>query len=92
MPVDVRIPAALRPHTGGLNAVQAEPGLVKEVLEQVAQSHPALFEQIFVAEGKLHRFINVYVNDEDVRYKEGLDTRVQEGDVVAILPAVAGGG
>lgn len=72
--------------------MRTDPGAIREVLEQVARTHPAISEQIFVEEGKLHRFINIYVNDEDVRYKEGLDTRVQEGDVVAILPAVAGGG
>lgn len=60
-------------------------------MSQIAREHPALEEQL-LADGELHRFINVYINDEDVRYLEGLETRVTDGDVIAILPAVAGGG
>ena len=91
MAVEIRVPTILRQHVGGASVVNAGAGSLKTVLGEVAESHPALREQLLSDGGELHRFINVYVNDEDVRYLEGLETKVSDGDIVAILPAVAGG-
>ncbi len=81
----------LRTHVGGSRSVEAEPGSLREVLADLAKKYPGLRDQFFAHNGDLHRFVNIYVNDEDVRYLSSLDTAVSEGDVVAILPAVAGG-
>ena len=91
MSVKVSIPAALRSAVGGSKAVEAESGPVSAILADLGERYPALKEQIFTADGSLHKFVNVYINDEDVRYLEKLDTKVADGDTVAILPAVAGG-
>ncbi len=64
---------------------------VGEVLQALESTHPGLAGQVLTADGSLHRFVNVYLNDDDVRYLERLDTKVSDGDVVSILPAVAGG-
>lgn len=89
MPV-VRIPTPLRPHAGGLDSVEAEGGTVGAVLDHVGTRYPALKERIFDG-AELRRFVNVYVNNEDIRYLEDLDTAVKETDEVSIIPAVAGG-
>ena len=86
----VRIPTPLRPHAGGLDTVIAAGATVGEVLGNVGVSHPALRERIFDGED-LRRFVNVYVNDEDIRYLDDLGTPVAETDEVSIIPAVAGG-
>jgi sulfur-carrier protein len=91
MTVRVNIPAVLRAAVGGSKSVDGEAGPLRKVLEGLSEKYPALKEQVFDADGGMHRFVNVYVNDEDVRYLEGMDTPVEDGDVVAILPAVAGG-
>lgn len=91
MPVEVKIPALLRTHVGGSKSVQAPPGTLNSVLQALSREFPGLQSQFFSENGDLHRFVNVYVNDEDVRYLSNLDTPVSDGDVVAILPAVAGG-
>ena len=87
----VKIPPVLRSSTGGQKEIVAEGESVREVLRQLAQSHPATEGQLFGEEGELNRYVNVYLNDEDVRVLEGLDTEVQEGDTLVILPAMAGG-
>jgi MoaD family protein len=89
MPV-VRIPTPLRPHTGGQDSVQASGATVGEVLGQVGTEYPALRERIFEGE-ELRRFVNVYVNNEDIRYLDDLNTQVADKDEVSIIPAVAGG-
>ncbi len=89
MPV-VRIPTPLRPHANGLDSVDAAGSTVGEVLGQVFEAHPALRERLFDG-GELRRFVNVYVNNEDIRYLEDLDTKVEARDEVSIIPAVAGG-
>jgi molybdopterin converting factor small subunit len=89
MPV-VRIPTPLRPHTGGNDTVEAAGATVGEVLGQVGTQYPALKERIFEGE-ELRRFVNVYVNNEDIRYLDDLATAVAEKDEVSIIPAVAGG-
>jgi molybdopterin synthase sulfur carrier subunit len=87
----VKIPPVLRSSTGGAKEVLAEGENVREVLRQLAQEHPATEGQLFGNEGELNRYVNVYLNDEDVRVLEGLETEVQEGDTLVILPAMAGG-
>jgi len=91
LPVDVRIPTMLRAQTGGAATVTLEGSTVREVIEELVTAHPALAGQIVTSEGGLHRFVNVYLNDDDIRYLDKLDTKVGEGDTVSILPAVAGG-
>ena len=91
MSVEVRIPPVLRKHTGGTSMVATTGTTVAEVLESLESMHPGLKAQITDASGQLHRFINLYRNGEDIRYLAQLDTSVKDGDVVAILPAVAGG-
>jgi molybdopterin synthase sulfur carrier subunit len=81
----------LRPSVGGEKELSAEGGSVGEVLRDLAASHPATQQQLFSADGELNRYVNVYLNDEDVRVLGGLDTAVGEGDVLVILPAMAGG-
>ena len=87
----VKIPPVLRSSTGGQKEVLAEGESVREVLRQLAQEHPATEGQLFGEEGELNRYVNVYLNDEDVRVLEGLETEVSEGDTLVILPAMAGG-
>ncbi len=91
MPVQVRIPAVLRSHTGGATSVDASPGTLRDVVSELAGRYPGLADQLLGDEGELHRFVNVYINDEDVRYLDGLDTKLGDGDVLSLLPAVAGG-
>jgi len=88
---NVRIPPVLRPHTGGASDVEADGASVGEVLKALADSHPGTREQIFSADGELNRYVNVYLNDEDVRVLDGLDTPASAADTVVILPAMAGG-
>ena len=91
MPVEVRLPTVLRPQAGGLSIVKVPGSTVGEVLAALVKEHPGLGEQVLTADGTLHRFVNVYVNDDDVRYLDKLDTKVADGDTLSILPAVAGG-
>jgi molybdopterin synthase sulfur carrier subunit len=91
MTVSIRIPTVLRPQTGGLALVAFEGSTIGEVLNQMVAAHPGLAGQVFTADGSLHKFVNIYVNDDDVRYTGGLETPVASGDEVTILPAVAGG-
>ena len=87
----VRIPPVLRPAVGGEKELSADAGSVRDVLESVAERHPDTQGQLFSADGELNRYVNVYLNDEDVRVLDGLDTAVTDGDTVVILPAMAGG-
>ena len=87
----VKIPPVLRPSVSGMTEVQIEGGTVGEVLRGLAGEHPETQDQLFSSAGELNRYVNVYVNDEDVRYTGSLDTELREGDTIAILPAVAGG-
>ena len=91
MSVSVRIPTILRAYTGGAADVAAEPGTLREVIAGLDASYPGLSGRILDDSGKLRRFINVYVGDEDVRLAQGLDTKVPEGGQVSVIPAVAGG-
>jgi molybdopterin synthase sulfur carrier subunit len=87
----VRIPPVLRPSVGGEKELNAGGSSVAEVLRAVASSHPDTESQLFAPDGGLNRYVNVYLNDEDVRVLEGLDTQVGDGDTLVILPAMAGG-
>jgi sulfur-carrier protein len=87
----VRIPPVLRPQTGGQPEVDADGSNVGEVLRALTAQHPNTEEQLFGPDGDLNRFVNVYLNDEDVRVLDGLETSVSDGDTVVILPAMAGG-
>jgi molybdopterin synthase sulfur carrier subunit len=90
MAVEVRIPTILRTYTGGAKSVGGRGTTLSEVIESVEADNPGIKERL-VDGGDLRRFINVYVNDEDVRFLGGLATPVDDGDVVVVLPAVAGG-
>jgi sulfur-carrier protein len=87
----IKVPPVLRPSVGGDKEVSASGGTVGAVLHALAQQHPATEEQLFGPDGSLNRYVNVYLNDEDVRVLEGLDTGVGESDTLVILPAMAGG-
>jgi molybdopterin converting factor small subunit len=87
----IKIPPVLRPSVGGEKEVSATGGNVGEVLQQLVSAHPATEDQLFSSEGELNRYVNVYLNDEDVRVLDGLDTTVREQDTLVILPAMAGG-
>ena len=87
----IRIPPVLRPSVGGEREVSADGSNVGEVLRSLVETHTETQDQIFGADGDLNRYVNVYLNDEDVRVLDGLDTPVGEGDVLVILPAMAGG-
>jgi sulfur-carrier protein len=87
----VRIPPVLRPKTGGQPEVEAGGATVGEVLRSLTFEYPDTSEQLFGEGGELNRYVNVYLNDEDVRVLGGLETAVADGDTVVILPAMAGG-
>lgn len=90
MAVIVSIPTILRTHTAGEKSVEASGSTVAEVIDDIESRHGGLKARL-IKEDKLHRFVNVYVNDEDVRFAGGLEAEVKDGDTVTILPAVAGG-
>jgi molybdopterin synthase sulfur carrier subunit len=87
----IKIPPVLRASVGGEREVDASGENVGEILRDLASSHPATQSQLFSAEGELNRYVNVYLNDEDVRVLQGLETAVGAGDTLVILPAMAGG-
>jgi molybdopterin converting factor small subunit len=87
----VRIPTILRTFTGGESEVKAEGGTLREVIADLDANHSGIADRILDDKGKVRRFVNVYVGDEDVRFAEGLDTATAEGVQISIIPAVAGG-
>jgi MoaD family protein len=91
MSVDVRIPTILRSHTGGAKSVEGTGDTLADLLTDLDSRHPGLRARLVTDEGTLHRFVNVYVNDEDVRFLGALEAKLSPGDTVTILPAVAGG-
>ena len=91
MPVEVRLPTVLRQHAGGLSSVKANGETLADVFGDLVRQFPGLAGQVVTDDGALHKFVNVYRNDDDVRYLDKLDTKVSDGDVISILPAVAGG-
>ena len=91
MAIQVRIPTILRTHTGGNKTVEGSGATLAALIDDLDTQHSGLKNRLVTEEGKLHRFVNVYVNDEDVRVLGGLDTELSDGDSVTVLPAVAGG-
>lgn len=91
MPVTVRIPTQLRSLAGGASEVSLEGDTVVEVLRNLEAAHPGFSERLFDETGALRRFVNVFVADEDIRFMDGVDTKVADGQVLSIVPAVAGG-
>ena len=91
MPVRVRIPTPLRPHTGGRSEVTAAGATVAEVIAALVAEAPALGAQILGDDGRPRSFVNLYLNGEDVRSRSGLETALEDGDELAIVPAIAGG-
>jgi len=87
----IKVPPVLRQQTDGQAEVSVDGGTVGDVLRALADRYPSTKDQLFSAEGELNRYVNVYLNDEDVRVLEGLDTAAGEADTVVILPAMAGG-
>jgi molybdopterin synthase sulfur carrier subunit len=92
MPVTVKIPTILRQHVGGMSTVEARGETVGELLENLESEYPGLTGGIVTDDGGIHRFVNLYVNQEDARYLGSLAAKVRDGDTVSILPSVAGGG
>jgi molybdopterin synthase sulfur carrier subunit len=92
MPVSVRIPTPLRALTRGTAEVQADGGTVGAVVEDLERQFPGLRDRLVDERGELRRFINIYVNEEDIRFLDGKDTVLKDGDSVSIVPAIAGGG
>ena len=91
MPVDVRLPTVLRQYAGGQATVQANGETLREVLEDLVKQFPQLRGQVITDDGTLHKFVNIYVNDDDVRYLDKLETKLAGDETISILPAVAGG-
>ena len=91
MAVEVRLPTVLRTHAGGASSVQLTGATLGDVLAKLVAEYPGLAGQVVQDDGSLHKFVNIYVNDDDVRYLDGVDTPVPDGSEVSILPAVAGG-
>lgn len=91
MGIEVRIPTILRTYTGGEKAVTADGASLSALIDDLESNHPGLKERL-IDDGDLRRFVNVYVNDEDVRFIGGLAAELSDGDQVVVLPAVAGGG
>ncbi|MEK7773319.1 MAG: ubiquitin-like small modifier protein 1 [Deltaproteobacteria bacterium] len=91
MPVKVRIPTPLRKLTNGSDEVTVQGGNITEIIEDLEKNYPGLKERICEADGKLRRFVNIYLNDEDIRFKKNMDTEIKDSDEVSIIPAIAGG-
>ena len=91
MAVTVRIPTTLRPLSGGASTVEVDAGALSDVIKALDAAHPGFADRLLDEEGNLRRFVNVFVDDDDVRYLDGLGTNVPDGQTVSIIPAVAGG-
>ncbi len=89
--ITIRIPTPLRSMTGGRNEVEGKGHSIGEVIDQLNVTHPGLKDRICDEQGEIRRFINVYLNEEDIRFLTGKDTPVKDGDEVSIIPAIAGG-
>ena len=91
MAVTVSIPTALRQYAGGNATVQLASGPIGQLLANLVEQHPLLGKQLYGEGGQLRSFVNVYVGDEDIRYLQGVETQVPDGETVSIIPAIAGG-
>jgi MoaD family protein len=90
MPVRIHIPTPLRQHTEGQAVVEGSGATVQSLLDDLGRRHPGITQRLF-DNGQVRRFVNVYLNDEDIRYLDNLSTPVKDGDELSIIPAVAGG-
>jgi len=90
MSIRVHIPTPMRQHTENLAVVEAQGSTVKDLLDNLGKKYPAVMERLF-DKGQVRRFVNVYLNDEDIRYLDNLQTAIKDGDEISIIPAVAGG-
>ncbi len=91
MAIKIRVPGALRRLTQGSSIVEVQAGTVSEALEALERQHPGFRERLYDREGQLRQFVNIYRNDEDIRFGQGLQTPLRDNDDVSIVPAVAGG-
>jgi molybdopterin converting factor small subunit len=91
MAVTVSIPTALRQYAGGNASVQLASGPIGQLLANLVEQHPQLGKQLYGEGGQLRSFVNIYVGDEDIRYLQGVETQVPDGEMVSIIPAIAGG-
>jgi MoaD family protein len=91
MAIEVRVPTILRSYTGGAKTVEGAGDTLSALIDDLDARHAGLKGRLITAEGGLHRFVNIYVNDEDVRFLGALDAKLNDGDSITILPAVAGG-
>ncbi len=91
MAVIVRVPTPLRRLTDGQGEVEVEAKTVKEAIEKLEEQYPGFKERLLDEKGELRRFVNLYLNDEDIRFLKGVDTELKDGDVLSIVPAIAGG-
>ncbi|MEO7862172.1 MAG: ubiquitin-like small modifier protein 1 [Nitrospirales bacterium] len=89
--IKVRIPTPLRPMTGGKSEVEIAGNTVSEIIDNLGSAHPGMKERVYDEQGEVRRFINIYVNEEDIRFLTGKDTPLKDGDEVSIIPAIAGG-
>ncbi|GMT43041.1 MAG: MoaD family protein [bacterium] len=91
MPVKVRIPTPLQKITDGKSEVSAKTGTVREVIDDLDSNYPGIKERLYSEDGELRRFINIYINDEDIRFLDSDSSKVGDGDVISVIPAIAGG-
>ena len=91
MAIQVRIPTPLRKLTQDKDTVSVSGRTVREAMENVVQQYPGVKERLYDEQGELRRFVNIYLNDEDIRFSQGRDTTVKDGDEISIIPAIAGG-
>jgi MoaD family protein len=91
MSIEVRVPTILRSHTGGQKVVTGAGDTIADLLTDLDAQYPGLRARLVTDDGSLHKFVNVYINDEDVRFLGALDAKLNDGDTVTVLPAVAGG-
>lgn len=91
MSIAIRLPTVLRPSAGGQATVEAEGATVGEVFDDLVRQQPGLKSQLLTEDGELHRHLNVFLNDDDIRYLGKLDAKVNDGDTLTLMPAVAGG-
>lgn len=89
--IKVRIPTPLRPMTGGKSEVEIAGNTVSEIIDNLGCAHPGIKERVYDEQGEVRRFINIYVNEEDIRFLTGKETPLKDGDEVSIIPAIAGG-
>ncbi|MEE9487935.1 MAG: MoaD/ThiS family protein [Candidatus Brocadiales bacterium] len=91
MPVTVRVPTPLRPLTGNAEQVEASGSSIREIIDDMESKYPGIKNRLCDENGEIRRFINVYVNDEDIRFQKNQDTPVKDGDLISVVPAIAGG-